>query len=204
MSESQESPIDLLWKEYSEIFNGFDDLSLGRWLSQTLSQLKGKSWRMSHPLLGAYRLAAQLGHDRHLWFKRLVSPPSPYSEAQCCRAPMLPLLTRDVMEAGLICHHCNETLVPLEEITGAARASLEEWAKAYTPVHGVAHWDDRQRKARGDYEGALEEAAEQAQNLLKQAGKTLAPSLLEQLPAIVWEDQDECLDIRPEDIRINN
>ena len=28
-----------------------------RWLSQTLGQLAGKVWRLSHPLLGAYRLA---------------------------------------------------------------------------------------------------------------------------------------------------
>ncbi|MGO8765363.1 MAG: hypothetical protein ACLQSR_09570 [Limisphaerales bacterium] len=37
-----------------------------------LGQLEGKSWRLSHPLIGAYRLAAQLGHDRQIWQKRLA------------------------------------------------------------------------------------------------------------------------------------
>jgi hypothetical protein len=202
MAANSESPLDLLWKEYSQVFSGYDDLSLGRWLSQTLGQLQGKAWRMSHPLLGAYRLGAQLGHERHLWFTRLVAPPAPYSEAQCCRAPMLPLLTRDVAEAGLICHHCNETLVPFEDIAVPVQAMLATWAKDYAPVHGVAHWDDRQRKAGGDYEGALEKAAEEAQGLLKRAGTELAPALLELYPAIVWEDQDECLDVRPEDVNL--
>ena len=56
MAANAESPLDLLWKEYSLIFREFDDLTLARWLSQTLGQLAGKSWRLSHPLLGAYRL----------------------------------------------------------------------------------------------------------------------------------------------------
>jgi hypothetical protein len=202
--DNVESPLDVLWKEYGQVFAGFDDLSLGRWLSQTLSQIEGKAWRMSHPLLGAYRLAAQLGHDRHLWFTRLVAPPNPYTEAQCCRAPTLPLLTRDVPETGLICHHCNETLVPFEEIAKHLQEKLGAWAAEYGPVHAVAHWDDRQRKSSGDYEGALENAAEQGQLFLRQAGKELAPALLEIYPAVVWEDQDECLDIRPEDVSLKS
>src|SRR5208282_463171 len=84
-------------------------------LAQTLGQLEGKAWRLSHPLVGAYRLAAQLAHDRQVWFKRLATPPAAYSESPCCRAPFLPLLTRDVRESGLICQHCNETLVPFDE-----------------------------------------------------------------------------------------
>jgi hypothetical protein len=28
----------------------------------------------------------------------------------------------------------------------------------------------------------------------------IVPHLLEQFPAVVWEDQDECLEVRPEDI----
>jgi hypothetical protein len=38
------------------------------------------------------------------------------------------------------------------------------------------------------------------EELLGFAGKTLAPKLLDHYPAIVWEDQDECLEVRPEDI----
>ena len=149
MATNADAPLDLLWKEYSQGFRDFDDLTLARWLAQTLGQLKGRAWRLSHPLLGAYRLAAQLAHDRQIWLKRLVATPPAYSESACCRAPMLPLLTRDVHEAGLICQHCNETFVPFDEIPAALQHELGNWAAKYAPVHAVAHWDDRQRKAAG-------------------------------------------------------
>jgi len=196
-----ETSLDGLWQEYGRAFHDWDDLTLGRWLAQTLGQLAGKSWRLSHPLLGAYRLASQLGHDRQVWFKRLATPPATYSESACCRAPMLPLLTRDVREAGLICQHCSETLVPFDEIPVEVRGELESWAKRYEPVHAVAHWDDRQRKAVSNYDRAYETAARSAEQLLSEAGRTLAPQLLEFYPTIVWEDQDECLEVRPEDTR---
>src|SRR5512136_640861 len=102
MATHSDSPLDELWKEYRGAFEDFDDLTLGRWLAQTLGQLTGKTWRLSHPLLGTYRLAAQLAHERQVWLKRLVTPPPAYAESPCCRAPLLPLLTRDVQEAGLI------------------------------------------------------------------------------------------------------
>ena len=202
MATESDSPLDLLWKEYSQAFRDFDDLSLGRWLAQTLGQLQGKAWRLSHPLLGAYRLAAQLGHEKQIWFKRIVSLPPAYSESPCCRAPLLPLLTRDVHEVGLICQHCSETLTPFDEIPTALQSELSEWAGQYGPVHNVAHWDDRQRKSAGDYEHAFENAAEEAESLLAIAGSKLAPRLLEYFPAIIWEDQDECLEVRPEDVQI--
>ena len=201
MATNADAPLDLLWQEYSLAFSDFDDLTLARWLAQTLGQVAGKTWRLSHPLLGAYRLGAQLAHERQIWFKRLVAPPPAYSESACCRAPMLPLLTRDVREAGLICQHCSETLVPFDEIPAGLQGELEAWAAEYSPVHAVAHWDDRQRKTARDYDRAFENAAEQAERLLAQAGDILAPKLLEFYPAVVWEDQDECLEIRPEDVR---
>ncbi len=201
MAINSDAPLDLLWKEYSLGFRDFDDLTLARWLAQTLGQIAGRAWRLSHPLLGAYRLAAQLGHDRQVWLKRLVATPADYSESSCCRAPMLPLLTRDVNEVGLICQHCNETLVPFDEIPAALQADLANWASQYAPVHAVAHWDDRQRKAAGDYDHAFEGAAEEAERLLVQAGRKLAPRLLEFYAAAVWEDQDECLEVRPEDVQ---
>jgi hypothetical protein len=200
MPSNAESPLDLLWKEYGSAFRDFDDLTLARWTAQTLGQFEGKTWRLSHPLLGAYRLAAQLAHERQVWFKRLATPPAAYAESGCCRAPMLPLLTRDVREAGLICQHCNETLVPFEEFPDPVRPELEVWAAQYAPVHAVAHWEDSQRKSCGDYEGAYEKAAGDAERLLAQAGAQLAPKLLEFYPTIVWEDQDECLEVRPEDV----
>jgi hypothetical protein len=75
---------------------------------------------------------------------------------------MLPLLTRDVRDSGLICQHCNDTLVPFEDIPETVRGELENWAGLYAPVHGVAHWDDRQRKSAGDYDRAFEKAAREA------------------------------------------
>ncbi|HEV2209952.1 MAG TPA: hypothetical protein VG167_14320 [Verrucomicrobiae bacterium] len=197
-----ELPLDLLWREYSLVFDEFDDMTLARWLSQTLSQFQGKTWRLSHPLLAAYRLAAQVAHQRQIWLKRLATPPQTYPESPCCRAPMLPLLTRDVHEMGLVCQHCNETLVPFDELPAALQPELRDWASRYGPVHAVAHWDDRQRKRAGDYDRSLENAAEQAEGFLAQAGRQLAPRLLEFYPSVVWEDQDECLEVRPEDVRL--
>jgi hypothetical protein len=201
MVNDPESSLDGLWQEYGRAFHDWDDMTLARWLAQTLGQLAGKAWRLSHPLVGAYRLAAQLGHDRQIWLKRLATPPAAYPESPCCRAPMLPLLTRDVRESGLICQHCSETLVPFDEIPAAVRAELETWATQYEPVHAVAHWDDRQRKG-ANYDRAYEGAAQSAERLLAEVGRQLAPKLLEFYPAIVWEDQDECLEVRPEDTRI--
>ena len=200
MATNADAPLDLLWKEYSQVFRDFDDLTLARWMAQTLGQLEGKAWRFSHPLLGAYRLAAQIGHERQIWLKRLATAPAAYGESPCCRAPLLPLLTRDVRDAGLICQHCSETLVPFDEIPGGMGQELENWAVRYGPVHAVAHWDDRQRKGAGDYDRALETAAEEAERLLAQVGSQLAPKLLDFYPAVVWEDQDECLEVRPEDV----
>ena len=199
MPNNPESPLDLLWKEYGLAFRDFDDLSLARWLAQTLGQLEGKVWRLSHPLLGAYRLAAQLGHERQIWFKRLATPPPAYMESPCCRAPMLPLLTRDVRDTGLLCQHCGDTLVPFDDIPAALQKDIETWATQYAPVHAVAHWDDRQRKSAGDYDRAYENAAKEAEALLARVGTQLAPRLLEYYAAAVWEDQDECLEVRPED-----
>ena len=103
-------------------------------------------------------------------------------------------------EAGLICQHCNETLVPFDELPQALQTELGAWADAYAPVHAVAHWDDKQRKQAGDYDRAFESAAQQAEHLLLQAAHQLAPKLLESFPAVVWEDEDECLEVRPEDM----
>jgi hypothetical protein len=202
MSFGPESSLDTLWKQYGRVFRDWDDLTLARWLAQTLGQLEGRAWRLSHPLVGAYRLAAQVAHEKQIWFKRLATPPAGYAESPCCRAPFLPLLTRDVRAEGLICQHCNEILVPFEELPVEHRESVEQWAKLYEPVHAVAHWDDRQRRASGNYDAAFEAAALEAEKLLAHAGAELAPKLLESYATMVWEDQDECLEVRPEDVKI--
>lgn len=202
MSDPSESPLDRLWQEYSLVFRKFDDHTLARWMAQTLGQLEGAVWRLSHPLLGAYRLAAQLAHDRQIWLKRLATAPMAYPESQCCRAPLLPLLTRDVLDSGLVCQHCTETAVPFDEIPAALQDELKVWAQQYAPVHAVAHWEDRQRKNVSDYGRACENAAQKAEKILASAGRDLAPKFLEFYPTIVWEDQDECLEVRPEDIEL--
>jgi hypothetical protein len=200
MAFESDSPLDSLWKEYGRAFQAWDDLTLGRWLAQTLGQLEGRAWRLSHPLVGAYRLAAKIAHDRQIWLKRLATPPAAYGESPCCRAPLLPLLTRDVRAEGLICEHCNEILVPFDEIPAGIRDALGAWAQQYAPVHSVAHWDDRQRRHAGNYDDAFEHAAKQAEQLLSYAGRELAPKLLETYAAVIWEDQDECLEVRNEDV----
>lgn len=202
MSSDSPSPLDLLWKEYSEVFQDFDDLTLARWMAQTLGQLRGRAWRLSHPLVGTYRLAAQLGHERQIWLKRLATAPAAYPESDCCRAPLLPLLTRDVLDSGLVCQHCGGTAVPFEDLPEDLKPRVKNWAEAYLAVHAVAHWDERQRKGTDDYERAFENAASEAERLLRIAGSQIAPCFLEGYPAIVWEDQDECLEIRPEDVQL--
>ncbi|MFN7137989.1 MAG: hypothetical protein ACK4UN_01475 [Limisphaerales bacterium] len=200
MTNPPESPMDRLWNEYSSVFREFDDLTLARWLVQTLGQLQGRFWRMSHPLVGAYRLAAQVAHDREIWSKRLVAIPFGYTSAPCCSAPLLPVFTRDILETGLSCAHCTGTAVPFNEIPVDLQGPIRNWAQEYQPVHQVAHWDEAQQNESEDYEEEFEEAAERAEELLGMAGKRIIPRLAEFYPALVWEDNDECLEVRPEDI----
>jgi len=191
---------DPLWKEYSLVFEEFDDLTLARWLAQTLGQLEGRVWRFSHPLIGAYRLAAEVGDERQIWHKRLATVPASFTEAPCCRAPALPLFSRDVLQRGLICQHCSETLIAFEDLPAELQPDVRAWAEEYEPVHAVAHWEDRQRQSAPDYDQSYDDAAEEAEKLLARAGSQLLPKFLDHFSAIVWEDQDECLEVRPEDI----
>ena len=200
MAVNPESPLDKLWHEYATVFREFDDLKLARWMAQTLGQLEGRAWRLSHPLLGAFRLAAQAANDRGLSVTRLATFPAAYAEAECCRAPLLPLLTRDVKESGLGCVHCGGTAVAFTDIPEPLRAELIQWADEYAPVHAVAHRDETKQQSKKRDQDDLEDAAEDAEDLLAFAGFKLAPKMLEIYPAIIWEDQDECLEVRPEDI----
>jgi hypothetical protein len=43
-------------------------------------------------------------------------------------------------------------------------------------------------------------AAQKAETLLAFAGGKLALQFLDHYPVIIWEDQDECLEVTPEDI----
>jgi hypothetical protein len=202
MTAPSESPQDRLWQEYSGIFREFDDLTLARWLAQTLGQLQGHACRMSHPLIGAYRIAAQVAHDRQIWLKRLATIPHGYTQAACCNAPLVPIFTRDILETGLGCPHCNGTAIAFDDLPAELQASIKKWADEYDPVHAVAHWEDQQRKASRNYEQAFEAAAKSAEGLLAQAGRELIPQLADVYPTVIWEDHDECLEVRPEDIEI--
>ncbi len=202
VAHDPENPLEALWQEYSAVFRNFDDLTLARWLSQTLGQLQGRGWRMSHPLVAAYRLGGQVAHDRQVWLQRLANSPAAYAEAACCRAPLVPLLTRDVLESGLVCLHCNATAIAFEDIPEDLHPLIRGWAEEYAPVHAVAHWDEKQQKRCGDYDQAFEDAAAKAETLLAFAGHQIVPKLLESHPAVVWEDHDECLEVRPEDVKL--
>lgn len=195
-----DSPLEKLWKEYGSEFSNLDDLSLSRWMAQTLCQLQGRSWRLSHPLMGLYRLLSQLGHDRGVWLKRLAYAPGAYREAPCCRAPLLPLFTRDVLESGLLCQHCGGTAVPFDELCPDLQKLIRPWAEEYATIHDVAHWDEAQRSRCARYDEAFETAAKKAERMLARAKVELIPRILDPFPSLVWEDHDECLEVRPEDI----
>jgi hypothetical protein len=90
--------------------------------------------------------------------------------------------------------------MPLADLPPNLQSRLKEWAEAYAPVHAVAHWDDAQQREVANYDQEYERAAKQAEALLAQLGQDLAPALLELFPTVIWEDQDECLEVRPEDI----
>lgn len=200
MNHESDDALDRLWEEYTQVFGDLDDLTLARWMSQTLSQLSGRLCRYSHPLIGTYRMASVLAHERHIWLKRLVTIPANYAESECCRAPMLPIFTREVLECGLVCHHCSETLIPFDDMPPSLQPVIQTWAEAYDRNHAVAHWEDEQREQCDDYEAVLEKAKNACCQLFEQAATSLLPPLLEFYPLVLWEDQDECLGIRPEDI----
>ncbi|MSR67153.1 MAG: hypothetical protein EXS24_07260 [Pedosphaera sp.] len=200
MHHETPNAVDRLWNEYRELFSGWDELTLARWLSQTLSQLQGRSWRMSHPLVAAYRLAAQMAVKKHVWSQRLVAPPNPYLLAECCRSPLLPLVTRDAAESGFLCLHCNASCVTAETVATQSKP-IADWANEYATHHAVAHWDDAERRRVRDYDKSYQRAASKAELLLAKLGLDLAPKLLDYYPAVIWEDQDECLQVLPEDVR---
>lgn len=197
---STNHPADRLWQQYGALFHRFDDISLARWLVQTLGHLNGGLWPYSHPLVGAYKLAAQVAGQRQIWLKRLVDIPGPFLQAECCRAPLLPLVTRDVAESGLLCMHCNDVVVPLSDIPVEVRSDLQRWAQEYGAFHKVAHLEGAEKAAVTDWEAELDAAATRAIALLQQAQEKLFPQLLEHFPAVIWEDHDECLEVRPEDL----
>jgi len=200
MAEDDHERLQELWEQYRISINDYDDLTLARWISQTLGQLKGRVWRLSHPLVGLHRLLATTAHKRAIRVSRLAQVPADYPPCSQCGAPLLPLVTRDASEDGLVCETCGASAVPFNELPSDLQQPLHEWAARYAPVHAVAHWDDAQRARSKDYDKAYQEAAEEAEQLLLELSSQVLPAALDHFPAIVWEDHDECLDVRPDDI----
>jgi hypothetical protein len=89
----------------------------------------------------------------------------------------------------------------MDEIPMELQEPVRNWAKEYAKYHAVAHWDDRERKNVANYEASLEHAAKNAEHLLSTAKNSILPRFLDYYPAIVWEDQDECLEVRPDEIK---
>lgn len=202
MEEDAPNELEKLWEEYGRLYASWDDQTLARWMAQTLGQFEGHVLRKSHPLVGAYGLAAGFAHERSAWLKRLATAPSAYPEAPCCRAPLFPMVTRDLRETGLICLHCGGTAVPFDEIDAKLRAKLAKWAEDFAPVHHVAHWDDREQASVANYDKEYEAAAQRAEAMLATLAKKILPEALNHYPAVVWDDQDECLEVLPQDIEL--
>lgn len=200
MPDENDYELKKLFKEYEDIFQAFDDFSLARWMAQTIGHLSGGCWRISHPLIMAYKFASSVAQKRQIWHKRLVNFPTGFTESRCCRAPFMPILARDVTEYGLICNHCLETLVPFDELPSGIKKILKDWDDAYSEIHHTAHWDEDMRSLQKDYEKVLLNAKEKAKGLLYKFGREIAPRFLDHYPLIIWEDQDECLGITPEDL----
>lgn len=201
MHEEDREAIDRLWEDYRLFFDGFDDPTLARYLAQLLGQIHGGIWRASHPMTGLLRLGAHTCHQRGLRIGRHARVPEGYGAAACCGAPTVPLITRDVIERGFVCVFCDGTLATLEDLPGELGLAVRRWAEQYREVHDVAHWDERQRLACGDYEEAFNQAAQRGAELWVDLVESLLPKLVPDIFSVmIWEDQDECLDIRPEDL----
>ena len=46
-------------------------------------QFEGRVWRMSHPLVSAYRAGAEVANERATWHKRLATLPPVFSTSEC-------------------------------------------------------------------------------------------------------------------------
>jgi uncharacterized protein with HEPN domain len=93
-------------------------------------------------------------------------------------------------------------VVSLDELPPDLQSTIRIWAEEYTGIHEVAHWDESRQRQATDYDRSLDEAAERAVKLLGRAAVEIMPRFLELYPAVIWEDQDECLEVRPEDIEL--
>src|SRR5690606_2950709 len=129
------------------------------------------------------------GNHRQIWLKRLATVPASFPAAECCRAPLFPLFTRDVLNSGLLCQHCGGTVIDFEDLPKVFQKGIRSWAEDYSEAHGVAHWEEDRQRQVAHYEELFEEAATRAEQFLRRAALELLPPLLDYYPALVWEDQ---------------
>lgn len=199
LSIENENGFDL-WQEHMRGLRSWDDLSLVRWLSQSLGQFYERSWRVSHSFVVAYRLGVTVAHQRDVWNRRIFSFHQNYQTAPCCNAPTIPLVSFEMMSHGIACSCCGGELISLKELPLSLRKAFMDWGRRYDSIHQVAHWDDERKKESKNYDKDFDEAGDRAIPLLTELGYKLVPKLLELYPAIFWEDGDHCLDLRPEEI----
>ncbi len=163
-------------------FESWDNLTLARWLAQTLGQLEAAPGGSRIRSSARIASARKIGHDRSVWLQRLATPPAAYAESPCCRAPFLPLLTRDVRAEGLICQHCNEILVPFDEIPAELREPRGRMGANNTnPSTPSRTGTTASAGAWGITMTLLKTPRKQAEQLLAVAGRELAPKMLGQL-----------------------
>ena len=87
-----------------------------------------------------------------------------------------------------------------EDLPDDLKELSKAWSEEYGLIHEVAHWDDEKRKRCSDYEDEFERAAKGVEHLLATLPRVIMPHFAEAFPTIIWEDHDECLEVRPEDI----
>ena len=77
---------------------------------------------------------------------------------------------------------------------------LFAWQAGMRTLYHQMGWKTPDQESRELHE--KEAAATQAEVLLAQMAAKILPGFLDDYPAIVWEDQDECLEVLPQDIEL--
>ena len=90
--------------------------------------------------------------------------------------------------------HCGQQMVALDKIKNQQLVEkLSQGAESSAPIHAVAYWGEWRRKSQDQYEHVFDEATQKSEAQL---------SYFDDFPLVIWDDQDECLQVRPEDIQL--
>ncbi len=192
--------------EYHAVFDHLSNEKLLEHETDLLNIFKGQSVRLSHPMIKYFQMLTAVCADRDLLTpKNAQKFPKEFPLASCCCGPAIGILTPFVHKAGLICLHCQETLVPLEDFPQWLREVCESWGSNYEKWSSVVRWNQEQQaraeKMSGKPIGAIyEDSYFQCKDLLKKEAAEIVPGFLEHYPSVVWQDFDPAFNIRPEDI----